>query len=92
MEFRWIPWNIDKVLGHGVTPEEAEEVIRGAAAPYPQYRQDDRLLVWGPTTGGRLLQSVYVLDEDGTTFVIHARPLTETEKHGYRRHRRRRGL
>jgi len=92
MEFRWIDWNIDKVLGHGVTPEEAEQVAEGATAPYPQYRADDRLLVWGPTSAGRLLQVAYLLDDDGTVFVIHARPLTEPEKRRHRRHRRRRGL
>ena len=35
MEFRWIEWNIDKVVDHGVTPEDAESVVEGAAAPYP---------------------------------------------------------
>ncbi len=42
MRFRWIEWNVDKVLQHGVTPAEAEEVVEGAVRPYPRYRQDGR--------------------------------------------------
>jgi len=42
--------------------------------------------VWGADEGGNLLQVVFVLEEDGSVFVIHARPLTAAEK---RRHRRR---
>jgi hypothetical protein len=33
-----------------------------------------------------LLQVIFVMDDDETIYVIHARPLTEREK---RRHRRR---
>jgi hypothetical protein len=32
---------------------------------------------------------IYVLDPDETVYVIHARPLTDKEKHRYRRGRRR---
>ena len=76
MEFRWIEWNVDKVLAHGVTPEDAESVVEGATDPYPQYREDGKFLVWGATTGGRLLQVVFLLDQDDSVFIIHARPLT----------------
>jgi hypothetical protein len=55
VEFRWITWNQSKVTSHGVTPEEAEWVIEIAAEPYPQYRKDDKLACWGPTSSGRLL-------------------------------------
>lgn len=88
MEFRWIRWNVDKVAGHGVTPAEAERVVKTARPPYPQCRADDKLLVWGATPAGRLLQVVYVLDEDDAIFVIHARPLTDNEKRRWRRQRR----
>ena len=89
MEFRWIDWNIDKVVDHGVTPREAEDVVGGAASPYPRHREDDKFLVWGPTAAGRLLQVVFLLDEDDTVFIIHARPLTDKEKRRRRRQRRR---
>ena len=89
MEFRWIEWNIDKVVDHGVSPAEAESVVVGAADPYPRHREDDKFLVWGATPAGRLLQVVFLLDEDDCVFIIHARPLTEREKHSRRRQRRR---
>jgi uncharacterized DUF497 family protein len=41
--------------------------------------------VWGADGGGRLLQVIFVLGEDGSVYVIHARPLTGRER---RRHRR----
>lgn len=85
MDFRWIPWNLAKVANHGVTPEEAEAVILSARRPYPRRVHDGRMLVLGPATGGRLLQVVYLLDGSAAIFVIHARPLTEREKHRYRR-------
>ncbi len=34
---------------------------------------------------GELLQVIFVLDEDGSAFVLHARPLTDREKRRYRR-------
>ena len=91
MEFRWIPWNLDKVAGHGVSPGEVEAVVRSARSPYPQFRDDGKLLVWGPTSAGRLLQVVYLLDLDDLVFVIHARPLTDIERWRWQRARRRRG-
>ncbi len=91
MDFRWIEWNILKVLGHGVTPEESEQVVMRATSPYPMHREDDKFLVWGPTVAGRLLQVVFLLDEDDAVFVIHARPLTDREKRRRRRRRHSRG-
>ena len=69
-----------------MTPEEAEHVVEHAVNPYPQHRGDDKFLVWGPTAAGRLVQVVFLLDEDDTVFIIHARPLTDKEK---RRRRKR---
>ena len=88
MVFRWNAWNIDHIGLHGVTPDEAELVVRGAKRPYPRYRDDGKWLVWGRGRGGRLAQVVFVIDEDDTLFVIHARPLTEKEKKQYRKRSR----
>lgn len=85
MDFRWNQWNIDHIAKHGVAPEDVEMVVHGAKRPYPLHREDDKWLVWGRGRGGRLLQVVFVLDEDGTVYVIHARPLTEKEKRRWRR-------
>jgi len=52
------------------------------------HREDDKWLVWartGPNHGDRLLQVVFLLDDDDAIFVIHARPLTEREKRRFRR-------
>ena len=49
------------------------------------WRPDDKWLVWARGHGDRLLQVVFILDADGTVYVIHARPLTEREKRQYRR-------
>ena len=85
MDFRWIEWNEDHVQQHGVSPEEAEAVIERARTPFPRMIEDDKRLVWGRGRGGRLLQVIFVLNDDGTVFIIHARPLTQKEKQRYRR-------
>jgi hypothetical protein len=69
----------------GVGPGEIEEALETARSPFPRRIEDDKWLVWGSTSGGRLLQVVFVLDDDGTVFVIHARDLTDREKRRLRR-------
>ena len=85
MQFRWNEWNVEHIGQHGVFPDEAELVVRHAKRPYPLHRDDNKWLVWGPGRGGRLVQVVFVIDEDDSIFVIHARPLTEKEKKRYRK-------
>jgi uncharacterized DUF497 family protein len=84
-EFRWNSWNLEHATRHGVSPEEAEAVVRSARAPFPEQIKDDKLLVMGRGQGGRYIQVIYVPDEDGTLYVIHARPLTDREKTRLRR-------
>ncbi len=67
---------------------EIEEVVETARSAFPRRIEDDKWLVWGSTSGGRLLQVVFVLDDDGTVFVIHARDLTDREKRSLRRKRK----
>ena len=88
MKFRWNDWNVAKVEGRGLTLEDAERAVASAPAGYPLYRGEGKYLVWGKGKGGRLVQAVFIIDEDGTVFIIHARPLTEPEKRRYRRRRR----
>lgn len=88
MGFRWNDWNLDHVPRHGVTPEEAEGLVRNARHPFPQYCGDGRWTVWGQGSSGRFLQAVFLIDEDGTSYIIHARPLSEREKRRMRRRRR----
>ena len=84
MDFRWTEWNVEHLARHGVDPEAAEDVVLGARRRYPRRIGEDKWLVWGADGSGRLLQ-VFVLGEDGSVYVVHARPPTEEEK---RRHRR----
>jgi len=86
VDFRWNEWNIEHVARHGVTPEAAEEVVQAATSPYPRRIADDKLLVvWGASQQGELLQVIFVLDGDGSIYVLHARPLTERERRRSRR-------
>ncbi len=85
MRFRWNAWNTEHIGSHGITRVEAESVVRSAKQPFPLWRPDDKWLVWGRGSGGRLLQVVFVLDRNDDLYVIHARPLTEREKSRYRK-------
>jgi uncharacterized DUF497 family protein len=80
MDFRWNERNIDHIGEHGVSPEEAEQIIRMARSPYPRDMGDEKYRVCGRGRGGRPLQVSYLVDDNGTIFVIHARPLTDKEK------------
>jgi hypothetical protein len=85
MKFRWTEWNVDKCHMHGVQPEEAEEAIQNARRPYPRKIEDGKTIVRGQSTSGRYLQVIYLVDDDGTVFVIHAMPLAGKKKRNYRR-------
>lgn len=86
IEFRWNEWNLDHATRHGVSVAECERVVRIAKRPYPLARGDGKYLVVGRGQGDRLIRVVYVLDDDATVYVIHAMPLSDSDK---RRHRRR---
>jgi hypothetical protein len=61
--FEWTRGNIDHIAEHGVTPFEAEFVVRHAAPPWP-LENAGRLLVWGQTSQGRYLQVILVMLEE----------------------------
>ncbi len=61
MTFSWDDVNRDHVARHAVSPAEAEDVVSGAEAPFPQTIEDDKFVVWGATESGRYLQVIYVL-------------------------------
>ena len=89
-DFRWIAWNVEKVEGHGLTVAQVEHVVNGARRPYPKPLGNEKWLVIGEAPGGRLMQVIYIVDDDDALFVIHARPLTRNEQRRARRRRRRR--
>ena len=84
MDFRWIRWNVEHVGEHGVTPAEAESVVRHPFPGWPRKIGDGKRMVQGRGQGGRFVQVAYVVDEDGTIFVIHAMPLTGRRRRGGR--------
>ena len=61
MVFSWDDTNRDHIARHGVTPEEAEDVVRNARRPFPKIIEDEKFVVWGATEFGRHLQVIYVL-------------------------------
>jgi len=88
VDFRWNEWNSDHATKHGVTEEEAEMVVREAEPPFPEERGDGKWLVIGRGVGGRWVQVIYVVDDDDSLYIIHARPCTDREKRRYRRRMR----
>ncbi len=84
-KFRWNQWNDEHTAEHGVSREEAEEVVRSARPPYPRREANHKYRVRGQTNGGYYLQVIYLIEPDRRIYVIHARPLTDNEKHQYRR-------
>jgi uncharacterized DUF497 family protein len=87
-DFRWNEWNTDHIAAHGVTPADAEFVVRNARRPFPQAQGSGRFLVAGQTSNGTYIQVAYIFSPDDVIFVIHARPLTRAEKRRFRRRRR----
>jgi len=75
-EFRWIEWNAVHATEHGCLIAEIESVVRNAGRGFPRKRDREKWLVMGRGVGGRMIRVIYVLDADGTAFVIHAMPLT----------------
>jgi hypothetical protein len=75
VDFRWNAWNVEHVARHGVTPPQAEHVVRWAKRPYPRRHRRGTWLVVGRDSTKRRLQIVYTLDPDGTYYVIHAMPV-----------------
>jgi uncharacterized DUF497 family protein len=86
--FRWNADNIDHLAEHGVSPQEAQQVMRNARPPYPRAIQDGKFVVCGQTHEGVYLQVIFIFSPPGVVYVIHARPLNEREKIRFRRQKR----
>lgn len=85
VDFRWNRDNLEHIVKHGVSPAEAEYVVRHAGRPYPSPAGDGKWRVRGQTRFGWYLQVIFVKDAPHTLYVIHARPLTDREKRAFRR-------
>lgn len=64
MIFSWNEWNVEHIAEHGVTPDEAEDVVTHALPPFPRETGDDKFVVWGRTEVGRYLQVIFVRPAD----------------------------
>jgi len=84
-DFRWIDWNVDKVESHGLSVADVEYVVNHARRPYPKPIGNEKWIVIGSTAAGGAMQVIYLVDDDHTLFVIHARPLTANERRRQRR-------
>jgi len=58
-DFRWNTFNLDKVAKHGVSPAEAEHVVRFAKRPYPRPHKKGTWLVRGRGRSNRLLPFLF---------------------------------
>jgi uncharacterized DUF497 family protein len=84
-EFRWNSWNIGHIAEHGVTPQEAESVVRTTPPPFPEAQGRGRFLAVGQTKQGTYIQVAYIFSPADVVFVIHSRPLNDAEKRRFRR-------
>ena len=56
--FAWDEWNRTHVTKHGSNSAEAKDVVKRARPPFPR-EVGGKLLVWGKTRSGRLLEVVF---------------------------------
>lgn len=86
-EFEWDDGNIlHLALGHGIEPEEAEEVF----ALTPLFRKTKRghYVAFGSTRAGRLLVIVFEKKAGGIIRVITGWDMGIAERRYYQRHRK----
>lgn len=84
--FEWDDGNVLHLeLGHGIKPEEAEEVF----AVKPLFRKTKRghYVAMGPTLDGRYLTVVFELKKEGIVRVITGWDMSQAEKGYWRKHR-----
>ena len=85
--FAWDEANIlHLALGHGIEPEEAEEVL--AARPLVRKTKRGHYAAFGPALSGRLLVIVFERNARATARVITGWDMTVSERGYYNRHRR----
>jgi len=66
VEFEWDDDNVEHLAGHGISPEEAEQVLSGPSVrTRGGTRAPDRFRALGRTTGGRYLLLICQLKSGG---------------------------
>jgi uncharacterized DUF497 family protein len=85
-EFEWDDGNVlHLALGHGVEPEEAEEVL--AIRPLVRKTKRGHYAAFGPSRSGRLLVVVFAYLGNGRARVITAWDMSDAERRHYHYHR-----
>jgi len=74
-EFRWNDYNLNKIVRHGVSQDEAEHVVRFAKRPYPKKHKKGTWIVLGRGDSNRKLQVVFTIDRYENWYIIHAMPV-----------------
>ena len=83
-DFEWDNGNVLHIeLGHGVKPEEAEEVF--AVRPLFRKTKKGHYAAMGPTLDGRYLTIVFELKGNGIARVITGWDMTHAEKAYWRK-------
>ena len=85
-EFEWDDGNVLHIeLGHGIKPDEAEEVF----AVKPLFRRTKRghYVAMGPNLDGRYLTIVFELKKDGIARIITGWDMTRAEKRYWHQHK-----
>lgn len=86
-EFEWDDRNVLRLeLGHGITPEEVEEVF--AATPLFRKTKKGHYVLMGPDLDCRYLTLVVELGKDDIARVITGWDMTREEKEYWRKHKR----
>ncbi len=85
-DFEWDAGNaVHLELGHGVRPEEAEEVF--ACKPLYRKTKKGHYVAMGPTLEGRYLTIVFALKQDGLARVITGWDMDRAEIRYWQKHR-----
>ncbi len=85
--FEWDDGNIlHLALGHGIEPEEAEEVF--AFAPLFRKTRRGQYVAFGRTRAGRLLVIVFERKAQGFVRIITGWDMGAAERRYYQRHRK----
>jgi len=86
--FQWDDGNVIHLeLGHGVKPEEAEEVF--AIAPLFRKTRKGHYVALGPTMDGRFITLVFELKAGRIARVITGWDMNQAEKKYWRKHKQR---
>jgi uncharacterized DUF497 family protein len=73
-DFRWNDHNIEHAERHGCRVSEIESVVRRAGHGFPRYVGNGKWAVIGRGMGHRVVEVIFIYDDDDTVYVIHAQP------------------